>query len=157
MSYIQQVARIVVVILIMSFSFLVIKEIRKQKQVIDNLTKRIGNLTAVVDSLVRNPNYPLKWMGQYVITAYSSSPDETDDTPCITASGTKCRQGIIACNSIEFGKQIFIDSMGWFTCEDKVSERMSKRAGYSTIDIWMPTKKEAKKFGIQTRSVWTIK
>ena len=37
------------------------------------------------------------------VTAYSSTPEETDDTPFVTASGTSVRDGVIATNFLEFG------------------------------------------------------
>ena len=38
------------------------------------------------------------------LTAYSSSVDETDDTPFITASGKHVRDGIVATNFLPFGE-----------------------------------------------------
>src|SRR3989338_9188671 len=42
------------------------------------------------------------------VTAYSSSVDETDSTPFVTASGTKTRDGVIASNLFPFGTQVKI-------------------------------------------------
>src|SRR3989344_1044153 len=41
-----------------------------------------------------------------VITAYSSTPDQTDDTPFITASGKQVADGIVANNLLPFGTKI---------------------------------------------------
>src|SRR3989338_8592683 len=38
------------------------------------------------------------------LTAYSSSADETDSTPFITASGSKTRHGVVASNDLPFGR-----------------------------------------------------
>ena len=39
------------------------------------------------------------------VTAYSSTPEETDDTPRITASGGEVRDGIVAANFLPFGAE----------------------------------------------------
>ncbi|MBI2639839.1 MAG: 3D domain-containing protein [Candidatus Sungbacteria bacterium] len=79
------------------------------------------------------------------ITAYSSSPDETDDTPFITASGKRVRHGIVASNYLPLGAKIKIpDIFGEtvFVVEDRMHRRFNDR-----IDIWMPTKRDALVFG----------
>ena len=48
---------------------------------------------------------------QVVVTAYSSSVWETDDTPYITAAGTWVRDGIIANNYLSFGTKIRIPQL----------------------------------------------
>ena len=45
---------------------------------------------------------------QRVITAYTSSPDETDDTPDLTASGSKAGPGVYASNEFPFGTMLSI-------------------------------------------------
>jgi|TARA_Y100000310_G_scaffold207361_1_gene207869 3D (Asp-Asp-Asp) domain-containing protein len=86
------------------------------------------------------------------ITGYSSSFDETDDTPFITASGTRTRKGIIACpRNIEFGTEIIIDGKRYI-CEDRLSLKYDNR-----FDIWFPTKKQAIEFGKQEKIVSILK
>lgn len=85
------------------------------------------------------------------ITAYSSSPDETDDTPFITASGSQTRHGVIAANFLPFGAKVripkhFGDTV--FTVEDRMARRFNDR-----IDVWFPSKAEAKRFGLQFTEV----
>ncbi|TRZ64150.1 MAG: hypothetical protein D4Q79_02225 [Spirochaetia bacterium] len=80
-------------------------------------------------------------------TAYSSSPDETDDTPFITASGSRVRNGVIAANFLPFGAKVrlpgvFGDKV--FTVEDRLKESYNDR-----VDIWFPSKGEALEFGVQ--------
>jgi len=80
------------------------------------------------------------------VTGYSSSYDETDETPYITASGDFVNDGIAASNFLPFGTKIKIPSL----FGDKVfivKDRMNKRY-YFRIDIWFPTKEEALNFGI---------
>lgn len=80
------------------------------------------------------------------VTAYSSDPNETDETPFITALGTWVRDGIVAANFLPFGTKIKIpDVFG-----DKifiVEDRMHKRKN-NFIDIWMSSKEKALNFGI---------
>lgn len=80
-----------------------------------------------------------------LVTAYSSSPDETDSTPFITAAGTNVRLGIAAANFLPFGAKfrlpgIFGDQV--FTVEDRLDNRFNDR-----VDIWMDSKADAKEFG----------
>lgn len=84
-----------------------------------------------------------------VITAYSSTPDQTDDTPFITASGKHVRVGIIANNMLPFGTKIKIPKLYGdqvFVIED----RMNKKKSDYHIDIWFPSKNLAINFGVKT-------
>ena len=81
-----------------------------------------------------------------MITAYSSTPDQTDDTPFITANGAHVADGIVANNLLPFGTKIRIPQLYGdkvFTVED----RMNSRKGKYQADIWMPSTSEAKLFG----------
>ncbi len=80
------------------------------------------------------------------VTAYSSSFDETDETPFITASGKYVFEGLVAANFLSFGTKIKIPELFGeriFVVEDRMHERK-----HNFIDIWMPTKEMAKNFGI---------
>lgn len=80
-----------------------------------------------------------------VVTAYSSSPWETDDTPYITASGTQVRQGIVAANFLPMGTKIKLPDLYGdevFVVED----RMHPRKNYQ-IDIWFSSYWDALNFG----------
>lgn len=79
------------------------------------------------------------------ITAYSSSEDETDSTPFITASGTEVRDGIVATNALPMGTNVRIPELFGdkiFVVEDRMHHRFKDR-----LDIWMPSKAEALRFG----------
>lgn len=83
-----------------------------------------------------------------MVTAYSSTPDQTDDTPFHTANGTYVRDGIIASNFLKFGTRVrFPDYFGdkIFDVQDRMNERFSDR-----VDIWMPTREAAIQFGVRT-------
>jgi 3D (Asp-Asp-Asp) domain-containing protein len=79
------------------------------------------------------------------VSAYSSTPDQTDDSPFITARNTYVRDGIVATNFLPFGTAIKIPAV----YGDKifiVEDRMNKR--YTTnVDIWMPDRQAALQFG----------
>lgn len=87
-----------------------------------------------------------------VVTAYSSTPDQTDDTPLVTASGKCVKDGIIANNLLPFGTKIRIPKLYGdkvFTVED----RMNKKKGNYHIDIWMPNTPLAVNFGVKTAEI----
>lgn len=87
---------------------------------------------------------PLKTRKAWV-TAYSSAPEETDDTPFITACGTTVRHGIVAANFVPFDTRIQIPALFGdrvFVVEDRMHERKT-----NGVDVWMPSKEEAKQFG----------
>lgn len=80
------------------------------------------------------------------MTAYSSTPDQTDDTPFTTANGTHVRDGIVATNALPFHTRVrFPDLFGdkVFVVEDRMNARYTTR-----MDIWMTTRKQAMDFGI---------
>ncbi|MBI4094813.1 MAG: 3D domain-containing protein [Candidatus Liptonbacteria bacterium] len=80
------------------------------------------------------------------VTAYSSTPEETDDTPFVTASGTAVRDGVIAANFLPFGTKVQIPRLfgqKLFVVEDRMHRRKE-----NFVDIWMPAKSDALRFGI---------
>lgn len=90
------------------------------------------------------------------VTGYSSSIDETDDTPEITASGNRVRDGICANNLLPFHTKIRLPELFGnkiFSVED----RMSPDKSLYHVDIWFPTKEEALKFGAKLTYLEIIK
>lgn len=81
-----------------------------------------------------------------VITAYSSTEDQTDDSPFITASNKRVADGIIANNMLPFGTKVRIPEL-YGNKVFVVEDRMHSRKGLYHADIWMPTYKDAKNFG----------
>ena len=80
-------------------------------------------------------------------TGYSSTPEQTDHTPFITASGIHVRDGVIAANFLPFGTIIKIPELfgdKTFVVEDRMHNRY-----WFNIDIWFPEKNLAKEFGIK--------
>jgi len=83
-----------------------------------------------------------------VMTAYSSTRDQTDGDPFTTASGQKVRDGVIAMNDVPFGTKVRIpEKFG-----DKVfvvQDRMHQRYGSTRADMWMKTRHDAKQWGVK--------
>lgn len=91
---------------------------------------------------------PVQKTVRVMATAYTSSVDETDSDPWTTASGARAGDGVIAANGLPFGTKVRLpDQYG-----DKiliVLDRMSQRYGNRYVDIWMPTKQQAKQWGVK--------
>jgi len=91
-----------------------------------------------------------------IITAYSSTVEQTDSTPFITANGSYVRDGIVANNGLPFGTEIRIPEL----FGDKVfsvQDRMHQRKGGYHFDIWFPTYEQAKNFGVKYAYVEVLK
>ena len=81
------------------------------------------------------------------VTAYSSEPRQTDDTPFTTAWQTPVRDGVVALNFLPKGTMVrFPDKYGdkIFIVEDRMNVRYPYRA-----DIWMYETPDARQFGIR--------
>jgi 3D (Asp-Asp-Asp) domain-containing protein len=80
-------------------------------------------------------------------TGYSSTPEETDDTPFITASGIDVRvyeHNVIAANFLKFGTRV------------KIPELFGNKEFYNgqpIIDVWFPHKRTALAFGKRTVTI----
>jgi 3D (Asp-Asp-Asp) domain-containing protein len=88
-----------------------------------------------------------KRVANFVVTSYTSSVEETDDTPYVTASGTFVRPGVAASNVLPFGTkfrvpELFGDMV--FVIEDRMNSRYN---GKNWVDIWFDNKTEAQVFG----------
>ncbi len=86
-----------------------------------------------------------------ITTAYSSAPEQTDETPFITASGSYVRNGVAASNFLPFGTKFRIPKLFGnrvFVIEDRMHSRYGDR-----VDIWFTDEKEALKFGKQTAKI----
>lgn len=80
-------------------------------------------------------------------TAYSSTPDQTDDSPFVTAMGTRVRDGIVAANFLPFGTRIKLPEIYGnkiFVVEDRMN-----RHYWHVIDVWFPDRTSAKEFGVK--------
>ena len=88
------------------------------------------------------------------VTGYSSSADETDDTPFITASGEWVKDGIVATNFLPFNTKIKIPEIFGnkiFVVKDRMNRRFTDK-----MDIWFASKDLAKQFGKKKLQVQVI-
>ncbi len=89
------------------------------------------------------------------MTAYSSTEDQTDDSPFITASGAHVADGIVAANFLPLHTRVKIPSLYGekvFVVEDRMNRRYTQR-----MDIWMETREEAMKFGLKKAEIVVLK
>jgi 3D (Asp-Asp-Asp) domain-containing protein len=88
------------------------------------------------------------------VTAYSAEPEQTDDTPNITASNNPVRRGIVAVSrdlfesGWTFGRRVFVEGLGVFTIDDLMHKRKREQ-----IDIFMHDTDQALRFGRQEMNV----
>lgn len=85
------------------------------------------------------------------ITAYCACSKCCGKTDGIMASGKKVYPGAIACNWLPFGTKVKIEGIGIFTVEDRGAKSLfgTKTNHIKHIDIYMPTHREALKFGVR--------
>lgn len=109
---------------------------------------------SAIGSLAKNNGYIVVGKGEVTITAFNSMESQTDSTPWITASGTRCRPGVIASNFLPFGTKVIIEGFGnrIFTVEDRMNKRYYKR-----LDIWFANYADAKKFGVRRLKYYVLK
>lgn len=89
---------------------------------------------------------------QVVATAYSSTVDQTDSSPFITASGTHVHDGTLATNFLKFGTKVTIpDIYGekTFTVEDRMRDNHK-------VDVWFPSREQALKFGVKRTRIVVV-
>ncbi len=95
-----------------------------------------------------------------VVTGYSSTPDQTDDTPFITASGAHVADGIIAANfsvngrRVPFGTLVRIPGLYGnkvFVVQDRMNSKYSHN-----IDIWFSSRNQARNLGAKVTNVEII-
>jgi 3D (Asp-Asp-Asp) domain-containing protein len=89
------------------------------------------------------------------ITAYSSDPWQTDDTPCIAARGFDLcehdEEDVVAANFLPMGTKLRIPELYGdrvFTVVDRMNERYWYR-----MDLWKREKSDAKAFGIKYATI----
>lgn len=126
----------------------------KENSVSGNLTVQFGD-SIKTEKIAKIDKYEIMEEGVVPVSAYSSTIDQTDDSPFIMASGNHVYDGAIAANFLPLGTkvkfpEVYDDKI--FTVED----RMNKRYSYQ-MDIWMETRQEAKNFGVRKLKYEIIK
>jgi 3D (Asp-Asp-Asp) domain-containing protein len=134
-------------------------EIYDQNCVVDRLEGTITELRADVNYLVgevrKHRQESLQTSLQLVpvvATAYNPVPSQTSETPTITASNKKVREGMIALSrdleekyNFVFGDEVYLLGLGKFVFEDRMNKRWKNR-----VDILMFSEKRAREFGVQS-------
>jgi len=125
---------------------------KTQKAEADLILENLENLATIQENSllpISNPFGPEPQVTRkirVVITAYSSTPGQTDGNPYLTAAGTWVREGIVANNLLPFGTKIRIPEI----YGDKifvVEDRMHWKKGNYHIDVWFSSYWEALNFG----------
>ncbi|MFA5133601.1 MAG: hypothetical protein WC459_02250 [Patescibacteria group bacterium] len=101
----------------------------------------------IMENPVKEDEKTSKRVIYVTVTAYSSTPDQTDDSPFITANGSHVRDGIIAANFLKFGTKVRFPEFSGdkvYEVTDRMNPRYPNRA-----DIWMATREQAIRFGIR--------
>lgn len=83
-----------------------------------------------------------KYGQEAIVYGYSSTPDQTDNSPFITANGTRVYDGIVANNCLPFSSKVWIAGRVYI-----VTDRMNARYGCHVFDRWFPSRAEAIAFG----------
>lgn len=134
-------------------SFLDQKPVMQQAEDTKDLAIIQGNSVLAISSY-DNPVTPIKSLNM-MVTAYSSTVDQTDSTPFTTASGTCVKDGVVANNLLPFGAKVRIPALYGdkiFTVED----RMNARKSDYHVDIWFSDTNEAINFGAKLAMVEVI-
>lgn len=83
------------------------------------------------------------------VTCYTSRPQETDDSPHITADGSIVRRGIIAVSrdllhelGLSYGQRVLLDGYGVMEVRDTMNKRWERR-----VDVWSSDLTAAKMHG----------
>ena len=105
----------------------------------------IDNTTQITNSLQPAAQAEERYTTIRTVTAYTSTVDQCDSTPFITANGTRVHDGIVAANWLKFGTRVRIPEMFGdkvFIVTDRMNPRFADR-----MDIWMDNYDNAIKFG----------
>lgn len=115
------------------------------------LFAQIGHLSVVglhkAEDTINGLNVRVLGRFDALVTAYSSTVEETDETPFISADGNQVYDGLIACpRKYGFGTLFRIEGK-IYRCGDRMNQKYDDR-----FDIWKASKEDAIHYGIQTLS-----
>ncbi|MEK7578802.1 MAG: hypothetical protein AAB789_00160 [Patescibacteria group bacterium] len=152
----KAIISLVIVVLALNMSTKEVSAVWGYKYIIvfigNGLESRQNSLMVAGKDSLMGMNEPLQpKMIKVVLTAYSSTPDQTDDTPFITASNTRVRDGVVAANFLAFGTKVKIPAIFGdkvFTVEDRMAKKHNDK-----MDIWFSERHLAKNFGVKETEV----
>lgn len=99
-------------------------------------------------------------IGNMTLTSYRSVPEQTDDTPFHTSVGEKVSVRGCAVSRdllkrwggpLNYGDLIYIEGIGFKFVNDCMALRHKQ-----SIDIWVETYEDEKRFGIKKGNIWLI-
>jgi len=102
------------------------------------------------------PKVPVGTILTMNLTAYSSSPYQTDANPCQTAAGTTVRSGIAATNLLPLGTVVQVTDVNSqlnnsrYIIEDRTNPRVA------ALDVWMPSTQDALNYGRESQVAVTV-
>ncbi|MFC1622755.1 hypothetical protein ACFL1Y_02060 [Patescibacteria group bacterium] len=153
-SFIEKTLVIALIIVVLEFSLPQIvnaSEIQDSNNIgpvaIVLSTNNIMSIQPDINSLPEIENKTPKMVRWVTVTAYSSTVDQCDDSPFITANGKWVYDGLVAANFLYFGTKIKIpDYFGnkIFTVDDRMNKKYNSR-----VDVWFATREQAKQFGVR--------
>ncbi len=120
------------------------------------LTLQANSLLSISNPLLPKGKILVKDRLAVTLTAYSSTPEQTDSTPFVTASNSWVKDGVVANNLLPFGTKIRIPAI----YGDKVfvvEDRMHWSKDGDNVDIWFPSYWEAKNFGVKRSYIEILK
>lgn len=95
-------------------------------------------------------------LGTMTATAYRSVPEQTDNSPFITATGGRVHRDGVALSRnllkrwggpVNYGDIVYIEDIGFKVVNDSMNKRH-----FNHVDIWVKTYKEEKSFHNQYKS-----
>ncbi len=152
-NYKKQLNKAEKIVLCAAVAALIVTSARPQVAVAANVSVPTIDSTPALKQAAEPPSLPVvppvtvKRTVIVVATAYSSTPDQTDDTPFITSNGKQVYDGLVAANWLPYGTKVRLPDMFGdkiFTVNDRMNRRFSDR-----MDVWFKTRDDAKKFGIR--------
>lgn len=90
------------------------------------------------------------FLGAFKVTSYRSVPEQTDNSPYITATGERvCNRGIAVSQDLlrknggplNYGDLLYVESIGFKFVNDTMNSRHKRH-----FDVWVATKEEEKVF-----------
>lgn len=140
----------IIILIIFYFCFIGIKKTLNPVIPVKNITYK---------SIIIEHNVIL--VEDVIVTAYPPLKECTDDSPYITAWGTKVKRGIVAISKpleidydLTYGDEIIIPSIGRFIIADRMNQ--TKWEDYR-VDIFMWNLKDCLEFGKQIHPIILVK
>jgi 3D (Asp-Asp-Asp) domain-containing protein len=98
-------------------------------------------------------------LGQLMLTAYRSVPQQTDDSPFITSIGHRTHpygiavsQDLLAAGKVKYGDYLCVERLGCYVVNDTMNQRHTNSA-----DIWVATYEQEKAIPPKLRKVVRIR